>query len=115
MAKLDYPALAESARSAILDSGREMTLRRLVDSGDPWNPTQTTQDATVVGVVTIYKTGEIDGTLIQRGDRKILLAAEVAPTPADRIVDGGTEFAVVNVEAIAPGPEVLLFKVQARA
>ena len=92
-----------------------MTLRRIVDSGDPWNPTQTTQDTTVVGVVTIYKTGEIDGTLIQRGDRKILLAAEVAPTPADRIVDGGIEFAVVDVVTIAPGPEVVLFKVQARA
>ena len=93
--------------------GRPMTLRSQATSGTAWDPTIVTTDTTINGVVVDYSLFEIDGTLVQRVDKRILVGAAVVPTVAMKIVDG-VEMSVMNVKEIKPGDTVIAYEVQAR-
>lgn len=67
---------------------------------DGTQPTGTS--ATFKCVVSDYRAGQIDGTLIQTGDRKVLLIAEsgsasLAPAAGDRLAVEGATYFVVSV------------------
>ena len=64
------------------------------------NPTET--DHTVKGFVDDYRDREIDGTIIQRGDRKITLLggslpSGVVPKVQDKVTAEGIKWTIVNV------------------
>lgn len=65
----------------------------------------------------IYEIHEIDGTLIQRGDKKIMLAVGgiTAIDTGDTCVTGGVTYLVKNVQPFAPGGVVIFYYVQLRA
>jgi len=77
----------------------------------------TTQTATFKAVVSDYRAGQIDGTLIQKGDRKVLLIAEsgsaaLVPSSGDRItVEGATYFIV----SVGRDPAVATYSCQVRS
>lgn len=84
--------------------------------GDPWNPTPgepTRHDLRAMRGK--YMTNEIDGTLIQRGDIKLMVeAGAFIPSTADTAEMSGKTYAVINVEFVSPGGEALIYKVQVR-
>lgn len=54
------------------------------------------------GVVLDYEDSEVDGTIVQRGDRQVLLIADtfpnVVPSTTDRITAEGRTYNVINIE-----------------
>lgn len=105
--------MAATATRMIAKFGLGMILRSQVATGTAWDPTLTVTDTTITGVVSDYNASEIDGTLVQLNDKKILIGSEITPTVAMKIVDGG-EMSIVNVKTIKPGDTVVLYEVQAR-
>lgn len=90
-------------------------------TGQQYNPS--TGDLTAGSVATWsahvvieeYAAKEIDGTLIQRGDCKLLLPG-VAPKPlvGDTITLGGTVWHLVNVATEQPAGIPILYTIQVR-
>ena len=110
----DYDDLAATAEELIREYGREMTLRTETSSGDAWNPTISTSDATVVGVVTTFSKFEIANGLVEAQDKRILFAGNVQVTNAKRIIDGGVEYSIVAIDEVKPGPVTVIYKAQVR-
>lgn len=112
-----YGGLADTAKKLIADKGRTVTLRST--GAQVYNPITDTMtggntDTSVKAVFTAFKQTEIDGTLIQRGDKKVLLAAGIEPKGNDIIVDGGAHYRVVDIMAVQPGDTTILYTLQAR-
>lgn len=63
-----------------------------------------------------YNASEIDGTMVQAGDRRYWVPAEglAEPRTIDRLVDGSDSLAIVSCKRVAPGPVVVLYEVQCR-
>lgn len=63
-----------------------------------------------------YNASEIDGTMVQAGDRRYWVPAQglAEPRTIDRLVDGSDSLAVVSCKRVAPGPVVILYEVQCR-
>lgn len=66
-------------------------------------PAYTTTDYATRGFASPFTIKEIDGTLVQRGDKKVLLIGEplfkanVQPAPDDRVILGGETLVVVAI------------------
>lgn len=101
--------------------GQVIRLNR-TDTG-AYNPETGTVDPGVtltftgLGVVVSYRLEAIDGTLIQRGDKRMYLAANIAttPIPGDQIILADESIvAVVLCEPLAPDGTKVFFDVQCR-
>lgn len=118
---MTYASQAASVVRQIGKFGRLVTLRR-VTAGTLDTATDTitgagTTDATVKAVVLDYQQREIDGDMVIRGDKRVLIAAadlDSAPAKSDRIIDGGVTYQIENVEIVGPGDTDLLYKLQVR-
>ena len=114
MADVYTRAAATSAR-LITKYGRSLSLKTEAFTGaTPWAPTVTPTSTTITGVVSDYQQKDIDGTLIQAGDKKFVISSAVVPTLAGRIVDGSLEYSIVSVTEIKPGATAVLYIVQGR-
>lgn len=69
---------------------------------------------TAVGVKTEYAPGEIDGTVIENGDVRIVFTAEKEIKTGDLIVVDGVSHRVVKPNPVKPGAVVLCYKSQLR-
>ena len=110
----DYGNSVTTATRLISTYGRTMTLRTTTETGDPWDPTQTSSDTDIIGVAVDYRSSEIDGDMVQTTDKRFLLTSTVTPTLQDKIVDNSTEYSIVNIREIKPGDTVVLYDVQVR-
>lgn len=77
--------------------------------------TLTTQ--TAVAVELDYSEREIDGTLVQRGDKKLLLAASglTVPTVDDTVTVRSVVYTIKSVNTVAPGGVDIVYELQGRA
>lgn len=97
-------------------------IRRVTDGAagaTPWKPASpTSADESVNGTVLAISDEKVDGTLVQRGDRLVLIAAQDVkngkPTTADSIVIGGAQHKIINMEVVGPSGDDILYKVQVR-
>ena len=119
---MNYVAKAEKAREKLKAAGYQVAVRRTT-GGEPDPVTgdttaETVTDYTAYVLEQGYRLEVIDGTLVQRGDRRFMLALEdetVVPQPGDdQLVVGGQVLAIVNAEPFQPGGVPLYFDVQAR-
>jgi hypothetical protein len=116
-----YADLRETAEELIAEAGQRGVIRRPSPTmGDPWNPTPAGDpvDDACVFVELEYAHDEIDGTLVQATDRKLLVSTAgltAAPTPECQLVIGPLPLEIVSVKPLAPGGLVLLWEVQARS
>lgn len=114
----DYTIEAEQAQSDMADNGRQVTLRLPTTTHNTATGvvTETNSDTTIWAVFTTFNTNDIDGTLIQRADRKVLIAAlDATPTKRHKIVDSDDKiWEIKDVETVQPGDLAILHKVQAR-
>lgn len=68
---------------------------------------------------TVYRSNfsaeERAGTLIEEGDVNLLIAVtDEPPTTADKIEIGGIAYNLQSVEAVYPGPDVLMYRARGR-
>jgi len=117
----DYRQIRQLAEQQIKEYGRPITIKGEIKgtfdptTGKYTGGSQTTRQA--YGIVTAYARNEIDGTLIQAKDQKVLLAADSLSAPpevGELLVVGSVEYRVVSVRAVEPGGTALLYKVQVR-
>lgn len=117
MTAFDYARSVATATRLIARFGTSGTIRRTTNTGDAWNPTQTTKDHDCTLVVTNYSVSQIDGTLIQKNDRRVFVSTDgltITPTPDDLIIVDGVTLAIINVLPVKPAAIVVMYEIQAR-
>ena len=114
-----YSETAADATGAIREFGQTVTITHL--TAGAYNPatgavsnTSTVQTGTAVELD--YNVSEIDGVLIQRGDKKLLVAVSgiTVIEPNDTCTVGAVVYLIKNVKPLSPGGIVLLYEVQVR-
>lgn len=120
----DYSKTAVRADQSLRRKGGIVVLRQVViGEYDPSLGTapSTTTDYLGTGVKINYEAENIDGTLIQAGDQKLLLsplqrngAPMPAPTTADLVLFGGASYTVKAVGTTAPVDVAVLHTLQLR-
>lgn len=112
-----YNEMADTAAALLAEFGREVTLRRVNPgaysaSSDSFSGGSSV-DVPISAVVTEFKLREIDGEIIQRGDKKVLTTSR--PLKDDILIDDdGTQYRILAVNEVRPGPTAILYKAQAR-
>ncbi len=118
MSAVLYRLAAKTARDMIRKFGGPVTL--LMPQDESFDPVAgsvtsgTPLERRGKGLLTGYKDNLVDGTVIQRGDRRLLLEAGMAPTRTTKIRIGSEIWKVVDVDTIAPGQVTVLYTVQVR-
>ncbi|CNF22612.1 TPA: hypothetical protein PXN96_003894 [Yersinia enterocolitica] len=69
----------------------------------------------VIGVISSYSPGEIDGTLIQNGDVKMSATADVEIRIGDLIMVDGKKHRVIKPNPVKPAALLICYKPQLRA
>ncbi|HAD5969844.1 TPA_asm: hypothetical protein G1Q02_24095 [Salmonella enterica subsp. enterica serovar Typhimurium] len=115
----DYARLKNRGTMMIKKYGYTLSLVRSARSGiDPKTGDRLAEASpqifTVTGIDQQYKQSEIDGTVIQTGDKKILLTAETAPEQGDYLTDGASRWNIITITPVKPAREVLLYSLQVR-
>ncbi len=119
MMPYDYARLKNRGTMMIKKYGYTLSLLRPAGAGiDPKTGDRladaSPQIFTVTGIDQQYKQSEIDGTVIQTGDKKILLTAETAPEQGDHLTDGVNRWNIITITPVKPAREVLLYSLQVR-
>nr|WP_295383549.1 hypothetical protein [Pseudoxanthomonas sp.] len=114
-----YTELATVADELLAELGQSVTIRhRTAGAYDPatGSVTVTTSDEAGYGAVFDYDTKHIDGTMIVRGDKYVLLSPVgiTAPDTDDRLIIGGVDYAVIGIKTEAPAGTAVLHTVQIR-
>jgi len=120
MADIDYAAKATAATALLRKFGGPVTLRQILPGEyDPGTGEFNQQiiDWPAVGAKFNYQQDHIDGTLIQKRDQELYLAAEDIPTPdtGHQIIIGSKTYVILTVQAIEPYDIPLLYILQIRA
>jgi len=111
--------LAVTSSRQIEDKGRPITLRLTELAFDPatGESTPRTIDSEAFGLFTEFAERQVDGSVIQAGDKLLLIAAEglkVAPKPGYKAIDGADAWNVEHVSTVQPGPTAILYKLRIR-
>jgi hypothetical protein len=113
-----YPGLASTATRLLTQKGQSVTLRR--QTAGAYDPATGSAAVTVTNFTGIqaavfgFKNMEIDGTMILKGDKKVLMAVGVKPTKDDVVSIGGIDHAVLDVQEVSPAGVDVLYKLQCR-
>lgn len=122
---IDYDEIAADALAAIEEAGQAVTLNIPGSGGGyvpgvgvvPANPAMTAEG---IGVLLDYAQREIDGTNIQHGDQKLLLAPQIEAIPTTEhtvtVMHLGESktFSIKHVAAVAPAGVPVLYILQLR-
>lgn len=115
-----YDGLAQTALVLLQDKGMTMTLNQRTPgtySATTGTTTVTETTYTVTGAQFHFPANMIDGSMIQRGDRRVIVAARgmtVEPDAGDVLTIAGTRTNVVAVKAINPGGTTIAYVLQVR-
>lgn len=111
--------MAQVAIDLITEYGQEADFLRSVNGEyDPTSGEYFTQDTTPYSGMIVpndYKEREIDGTIIQRGDVKVL-AHKMTETPAvgDQVTFGEIDYRIINVKKTKANGADCLYTLQVR-
>lgn len=115
----NYSEVAANALETLTEFGCDVT-RRSFTSGtyDPATGlvTPTTADTTRKGALFDFGAGQTleRGSLIQGGDKRLLLDATAIVSPQDHFIVGGVEYLVITVGEINPAGTVVLYDLHLR-
>lgn len=116
----DYTEIAADADELLAEFGAPATLKRVTAGGyDPATGDTTSASSAEwisVGVKLDYEQKQVDGTLIRRGDQRILLSVVgmVNPQTGDTLTIGIDVFNVIESRPLQPALVPVLFDVQVR-
>jgi len=115
---VDSVGLKSIASSLLADNGQSLTFSRETSSGfDPATGINTTTTSTYTGYGAGfgYAAREIDGSVIKKGDiRLILEATDTAPLNGDTVVYDSETYRVMDIEKVKPATIAVLYKLQLR-
>lgn len=121
---VDYVSLASKAQTLIEANGRDLTFKLVDRDPDdvtkPWRGRDAAGDTTftIKGVVYNYDNDDVDGDLVRRGDKRVLVAHDSLSgqdfEQVDSFLDGTDNYKVINVGIVAPGDTYLIYEIQAR-
>lgn len=130
---LDYTSFRNLAERLIEVNGRTLSLVRR-DQGNPTDPAKPWRGSTEAATITVIVKGifiefdaeDFDGTLVRRGDKRVLIAdksvtdegggsANLKIEDYDHILDGGTRWKIMKAELIEPGDTRIMFDLHVRA
>lgn len=117
MAAFDYDKARATAARLITKFGQKGSLRRIASAGPDYDPVQTSEDFACSFVDLDRSQAHVADTLIQRGDRMVYLSTEglsITPTLADKVLIGGIEHAIVDIQPLSPGGMVVFWQLQVR-
>jgi hypothetical protein len=115
-----YTDLRAMAHGQLVDKGATLTLKkRTAGAYDPNTGAATVTETSysITGAVFDYPQRVIDGTLIQQGDKKVLVSAEgltVDPDVDDAVNIATVDHTIVVAKKISPADEDVLWELQAR-
>lgn len=114
-----YSNLAATAARLLTKYGRSMTLRQA--GAATYNPatgqnTASTTDTTCHGALLDFTDGQTThaGSLIEVGDKRLLLESSVQPKLENLVIIGGTPWVVKGLKEINPGGTVVLYDARVR-
>jgi len=115
-----YASLAATAKRLIDSKGQSVVLDRTIDGlADPVTGVVTggaQYDKATKGILLDYNSDEIDGTLILRTDKKLVIDASIRPMKSDRPKLGGEYVgAIVNIKEVSPAGVPIVYFLQVRA
>ena len=113
-----YSGLQTVAANLIASKGQLLTFNR--DTETAFNPgpgevTSTPSTYTGNGVALNYNKSEIDGTVVIKGDIKLILeATTTAPIIGDRVTIDSIIYRVMNIKPTSPAGIVVIYEIQLR-
>ena len=96
--------------------GMPIIIRRASSTFDPVTGKDTStqsKDYHAVGIFADFNRNEIDGTLIQRGDKKVTMTG-VKPDLRDVLIANEQHYTVQGIGEINPAGTVILFEIHVR-
>lgn len=129
---VNYANLKSLAERLIEANGRNLTLVRrdqgnLVNTAEPWRGSTEAAEISfdVKGVFTEFEKEDFDGSLVRRGDKRVLIADQSVLDESgaatnlkiedyDHILDDGVRWKILAVEAIQPGPTRIYYDIHVR-
>lgn len=105
----------QNIESLVNRIGRDITVSDITNSGSKFDPDQTSSDVTVKAAVFKYHANEVDGSTIQRNDKKFVIASSATILKTSKLVDGGNQYQIISLEQVQPGSELLMYVAQGRA
>ena len=117
----DYSDQQESAYNAIKDNGTTISIRKFTEG--TYNPAtdsytgSTWTSYTAYAVMSRYKERDVDGTLVKKGDKRMLIPAynlTVTLEEGDIIRHSSKDWRVVDPNPIEPDGTVIIYKAQVR-
>lgn len=115
-----YTEAIADADELLSEFGQSMTLSvKTSGTYDPATGTSSVSSTnyTVTGAVFDFPAKAIDGTLIQQGDKKVIVSCSgliVVPDITDTLTIGSTVHNIVNVKALEPGGTTVIYTLQVR-
>jgi len=115
MAKFNYSASKSLADRLLNQFGSSLTFTR--QSGETFDPatgqTTATEESFNRDVVWLdYDNDEIDGSVVQRGDARLLIQGEVKVD--DRVERNGEQWRVLTASPLQPGDTLIYTEAQVR-
>lgn len=115
-----YDSLEATASTLLTKYGRSVTRRRSTvapydpGTGEAANTGPT--DVDFKGAPLPFKDGvtEVNGTLVQADDQRLLLEAAAAPLMTDVIIIGGDQFSVLSIKDLKPGGSTVIYSLHLR-
>lgn len=118
---IDYADLLEKTQTTIRENGRSVTLVKNDNTPDdpnkPWlGSTGADTESIVTAVFGSYGSHEVDGTDVQRGDKKLLVDGNngIDLSGYDQIKEGSNIWEIVGYDEVKPADTTLLYIVQVR-
>ena len=129
---LNFTNLRNTAERLIEENGRDLSLVRRdqgnpTDPAKPWRGSTEAAEITVVvkGVFIEYEKEDFDGSLVRRGDKRILIsdksvideggsAANLVIEDYDHVLDATVRWKIITAELIEPGDTRIFFDLQVR-
>jgi hypothetical protein len=112
----NYRPLLATANRLIGNFGKPAIISRQGEATGPaWNPQPgLATDRDTLCVELSYSLTNRNESLIQRGDKLLLLRAGVEPAVGNTITVDAITYQVIDVQPLNPGGTVMLYEVQAR-
>lgn len=113
---INYLRMRDTTTRLLTENGQAHTLTRggnviRVNGKEVYQPAEI---ASVTGVMTEYRPGEIDGTLIQSGDALLVATSQTEIRIDDRIAIDGKKYRVINPHPVKPAAVIICYRVQLR-
>jgi hypothetical protein len=114
----DYRQIAALSTNLLTQFGGSVSISRT--TGKTINPVTgavtpgTAQTLTAKGAVVEYEDRKIDGTMIQRGDKLVLIDAGFEPLQTDLVMIDAQPWQIIRIETVRPAAVAVLYKLQVR-